>query len=221
MKILVIDIGGAHIKVTASGRTKKVQIPSGPHMTPAKMVAAVRAATAGWSYDAVSIGYPGAIVQGRPKMEPYNLGRGWVGFNYRRAFHRPVKMINDAAMQALGSYQGGQMLFLGLGTGLGSALIVDNRLAPLELAHLPYKKGRSYEDDIGEAGLKRHGKKKWRRHVNKVVQLLKAALQADYVVLGGGNVRLLKKLPAGACLGKNSNAVLGGYRLWAKPYNGS
>ena len=154
-------------------------------------------------------------------IEPYNLGRGWVRFNFKKAFHRPIKIVNDAAMQALGSYTGGHMLFLGLGTGLGSALIINNCLAPLELAHLPYKKGRSYEDYVGEAGLKRLGKKKWLHHVNKVVQLLKAAMQADYVVLGGGNVRLLKKLPPGTRLGKNSNALLGGYRLWDKRYIGA
>jgi predicted NBD/HSP70 family sugar kinase len=221
MKILVIDIGGAHIKVLASGHKKRVEIPSGPHMTPAKMVAAVRAATVGWIYDAVSMGYPGPVVQGHPIREPFNLGRGWVRFKFKKVFPRPIKIVNDAAMQALGSYQGGQMLFLGLGTGLGSALIADNALAPMELAHLPYKKGWSYEDYIGEAGLKRHGKKKWRHHVNKVVQLLRAGLQADYVVLGGGNARLLKTLPPGARLGKNSNAFLGGYRLWDKRYSGS
>jgi polyphosphate glucokinase len=151
MKILVIDVGGTHVKVLASGRKKKVEIPSGPHMTPAKMVAEVRAATDGWTYEAVSMGYPGPVVQGHPITEPYHLGRGWVRFNFKKAFHRRVKIVNDAAMQALGSYQGGQMLFLGLGTGLGSALIVDNVLAPVELAHLAYKKGRSYEDYVGAA----------------------------------------------------------------------
>lgn len=221
MKILVIDIGGAHIKVLASDHKKRAVIPSGPHLTPARMVAAVRAATVGWIYDVVSIGYPGPVVHNHPNSEPYNLGRGWVRFKFHKAFHRPVKLVNDAAMQALGSYRGGQMLFLGLGTGLGSALIVNNVLAPLELAHLPYRKGLSYEDYVGEAGLKRHGKKKWRHHVKKVVRQLKAGLQADYVVLGGGNTRLLKTLPPGARLGKNSNAFLGGYRLWDKRYSGS
>jgi polyphosphate glucokinase len=221
MKILVIDVGGTHVKVLASGRKKKVEIPSGPHMTPAKMVAEVRAATDGWTYEAVSMGYPGPVVQGHPIMEPYHLGRGWVRFNFKEAFHRPVKIVNDAAMQALGSYQGGQMLFLGLGTGLGSALMVDNVLAPVELAHLAYKKGRSYEDYVGAAALKRKGKKKWRHHVNKVVQRLKAAMQADYVVLGGGNARLLTKLPPGARLGQNAHAFEGGFRLWTKRYSGS
>jgi predicted NBD/HSP70 family sugar kinase len=221
MKILVIDIGGTHVKVLAGGRTKLVEIPSGPKMTPAKMVAAVRAATIDWKYDAVSIGYPGSVVHGRPLTEPYHLGRGWVGFDFKKAFDRPIKIVNDAAMQALGSYQGGRMLFLGLGTGLGSALIVDNVLEPMELAHLPYKKGRSYEDYVGQAGLTRLGKQKWRHEVKEVVQQLKVAMQVDYVVLGGGNVRLLKKLPPGSRLGNNANAFQGGYRLWTKRYGGS
>jgi predicted NBD/HSP70 family sugar kinase len=218
MKILVIDIGGTHVKVLASGRTKLVELPSGPKMTPMKMVSVVRAATIDWKYDAVSIGYPGPVVHGRPLAEPYHLGRGWVGFDFKKAFSRPVKIINDAAMQALGSYQGGRMLFLGLGTGLGSALIVDNVLEPMELAHLPYKKGRSYEDYVGQAGLKRLGKQKWRHEVKEVVKQLKAAMQVDYVVLGGGNVRLFKKLPLHARLGNNTNAFQGGYRLWTKRY---
>jgi len=221
MRILVIDVGGTHVKVLATGHKQRVEIPSGPKMTPAGMVAAVRAATVGWKYDAVSIGYPGAVVHGRPIIEPSHLGTGWVGFDFRKAFHRPVKIINDAAMQALGSYQGGRMLFLGLGTGLGSALVVDNVLEPMELAHLPYKKGRSYEDYVGLAGLKRLGKKKWRHEVDKVVRQLKSAMQADYVVLGGGNARLLKKLPLAARLGDNANAFRGGYRLWTERYNGS
>ena len=221
MKVLVIDIGGTHVKVLATGHKKRVEIPSGPKMTPSKMVAAVRAATPDWKYDAVSIGYPGPVVRGRPLAEPYHLGSGWVGFDFKKAFDRPVKIINDAAMQALGSYQGGRMLFLGLGTGLGSALIVDNVLEPMELAHLPYKKGRSYEDYVGLAGLERQGKKKWRHRVEEVVQQLKAAMQADYVVLGGGNAKLLKKLPPGARLGNNANAFQGGYRLWTRRYSGS
>ena len=221
MRILVIDIGGTHVKVLATGRTKWVEIPSGPTMTPAKMVAAVRAATSDWKYDVVSIGYPGPVVHGRPLTEPPHLGRGWVGFDFKKAFSRPVKIVNDAAMQALGSYQGGRMLFLGLGTGLGSALIVDNVLEPMELAHLPYKKGRSYEDYVGMAGLKRQGKEKWRDQVKEVVKQLKAAVQVDYVVIGGGNVRLLKRLPPGTRPGNNANAFQGGYRLWTKRYGGS
>ena len=221
MRILVIDVGGTHVKVLATGHRKAVKISSGPHMTAAEMVAEVRAATTKWKYDAVSIGYPGSVVQGHPIVEPYHLGRGWVGFDFQKALRRPVKIVNDAAMQALGSYQGGRMLFLGLGTGLGSALIVDNVLEPMELAHLPYKKGHSYEDYIGAAALKRHGKKKWRHRVHKIVQLLEAAMQADYVVLGGGNAKLLTTLPSRACLGTNAHAFTGGYRLWAQQYSGS
>jgi predicted NBD/HSP70 family sugar kinase len=221
MRILVIDVGGTHVKVLATGHQQRVEIPSGAKMTPAKMVSAVRAATVGWKYDAVSIGYPGAVVHGRPIIEPRHLGSGWLGFDFTKAFGRPVKIVNDAATQALGSYHGGRMLFLGLGTGLGSALIVDNVLEPMELAHLPFKKGRSYEDYVGLAGLERLGKKKWRRQVNEVVQQLQSAVQADYVVLGGGNARLLKKLPSGVRLGDNSNAFQGGYRLWTRLYSGS
>ena len=221
MKILVIDVGGTHVKVLATGHKKRIEFPSGPKMTPAKMVAAVRAATADWTYDAVSIGYPGSVVHGRPIIEPRHLAAGWVGFDFKKAFGRPVKILNDAAMQALGSYHGGRMLFLGLGTGLGSALIVDHVLEPMELAHLPYKKGRTYEDYVGRVGLERLGKKKWRHQVNEVVRQLKRAVQADYVVLGGGNARLLKKLPPGTRLGNNSNAFQGGYRLWTKLYSGA
>ena len=220
MKILVIDVGGTHVKILATGHKNRLEILSGPNMTPVKMVAAVRKATVGWKYDAVSIGYPGPVVHGRPIMEPRHLGPGWIAFNFSKAFGRPTKIVNDAAMQALGSYQGGRMLFLGLGTGLGSAMIVENVLEPMELAHLPYKKGKSYEYYLGIAGLKRLGKKKWRRQVNEVVRRLKAALQAEYVVLGGGNAKLLKKLPAGARLGDNSHAFQGGYRLWSKLYCG-
>src|SRR2546422_1729608 len=217
MKVLAIAIGGTHVKVLATGRKKRLQIDSGPTLTAKKMVAAVRAATTGWQYQAVSIGYPGPVVHGHPVAEPHNLGRGWVGFDFRKAFGRPVKVINDAAMQALGSYRGGRMLFLGLGTGLGSALIVDGVLEPMELAHLPYKNGRTYEDYVGLAGLKRLGKKKWRRHVADVVAQLEKALQADYVVLGGGNAKLLNRLPPGTRLGDNANAFIGGFRLWQTP----
>lgn len=222
MRVLVIDIGGTHVKVLATGRRQRIQFSSGPKMTPTHMVAEVRAATVGWKYEAVSIGYPGPVVHGRVLAEPHNLAHGWVGFDFKRAFgQRPVKIINDAAMQALASYKGKRMLFLGLGTGLGSALIVDGVLEPMELAHLPYKKGRTYEDYIGLAGLKRLGKRRWRRHVDEIVKLLKTALEVDYVVLGGGNARLLKKLPPGSCLGNNANAFLGGYRLWQKAHTRS
>jgi polyphosphate glucokinase len=220
MKILVIDIGGTHVKVMASGSRKEVKIASGPEMTPANMVEAVKAVTAGWSCDVISMGYPGPVVHGRPILDPHNLGPGWVGFPFTRAFGRPIKIINDAAMQALGSYRKGRMLFLGLGTGLGSALVVDGILEPLEIAHLPYRKGRTYEDYLGLAGLDRLGKKKWRRHVAKVVALLQGALQVNEVVLGGGNGRLLKKLPPGCRRGDNKNAFVGGFRLWEKAGQG-
>lgn len=212
--ILVIDVGGTHVKVLASGQKEPVKISSGPKMTAKKMVKAVREATKDWNYSVISIGYPGPVVHGHPLGEPHNLGGGWVGFDFRKAFGRPVKMVNDAAMQALGIYRGGRMLFLGLGTGLGSAMIVDGVLAPMEVAHLPYKKGRTYEDYLGIRGLKRLGKKKWRRHVTRVAAELKAALEAEYVVLGGGNARLLKTLPPGCRLGDNSTAFIGGFRLW-------
>jgi polyphosphate glucokinase len=215
MHVLVVDVGGTHIKMLASGQKTPVKIPSGPQMTAQRMAADVRRATAGWNYDAVSIGYPGPVLHNQPLLEPHNLARGWVGFNFQKAFGRPVKMVNDAAMQALGSYEGGRMLFLGLGTGLGTAFIVDGILEPMELAHLPYKKGRTYEDYVGNGGLKRLGKKKWRSAVFQVVEQLKNALEAEYVVLGGGNARLLKELPPGARMGDNANAFTGGFRLWS------
>jgi len=217
LKVLVIDVGGTHIKVLATGHKTPIEIVSGPKMTPAKMVAAVRGATTDWQYSVASIGYPGPVLHGKPVMEPFNLGPGWVGFNFEKALGCPVRVINDAAMQALGHYEGGRMLFLGLGTGLGSAMIVDGVLEPMELAHLPYKRGRTYEDYVGIRGLKRLGRKKWREHVFDVVKLLRAALEADYVVLGGGNVKQLKKLPPGARMGDNSYAFRGGVRLWHEP----
>jgi polyphosphate glucokinase len=217
VKVLVIDVGGTHIKVGLGSQRKPTVLDSGPTMTAARMAAAVRQATQGWKYDAVSIGYPGPVINGRPGKEPKNLGAGWVRFDYEKAFHRPVRVVNDAAMQALGSYQGGRMLFLGLGTGLGSALVADGVVEPLELAHLPYRKNRSYEDYVGQRGLKRLGRKRWQRHVEKVVELLKEALQADYVMLGGGQTKKLKGLPPGARLGDNARAFLGGQRLWEQP----
>jgi polyphosphate glucokinase len=216
-KILVIDVGGTHVKVLVTGHKEPVKIPSGPEMTARKMVKDVRRVAAGWEYSAVSIGYPGPVIHGRPLCDPHNLGSGWVGFDFKKAFARPVKILNDAAMQALGIYKGGRMLFLGLGTGLGSAMIVDGLLEPMEVAHLPYKKGYTFEDYLGVRGLRRLGKKKWRRNVADVVGQLKAALEADYVVLGGGNAKLLKQLPPGARLGDNSTAFIGGFRLWDQP----
>jgi polyphosphate glucokinase len=220
VKILVIDIGGSHVKLLASGQRTPVKVPSGPELTPRQMVDEVLEATEGWSFDAVSIGYPGPVARNKPTKEPVNLGRGWTRFNYERAFGRPVRMINDAAMQALGSYSGRTMLFLGLGTGLGNTLVIDGVVVPLELAHLPYTNGKTYEDVIGEAGLKRLGKRKWRRHVAKIVELLSAATNADYTVIGGGNVRFLEELPPKARRGSNANAFRGGFRLWddAEPH---
>jgi len=214
MKVLAIDVGGTHVKLLLSGRRVPVKIPSGPRMTPRRMVSAVKRLTDGWRHDVVSIGYPGPVLHGRAVAEPHNLGPGWVGFDFKTALGRPVRMVNDAAMQALGSYRGGRMLFLGLGTGLGSALIVDGSLEPMELAHLPYKKGRTYEDYVGLRGLERLGKKKWRRAVADVAMRLKTALEAEEVVLGGGNAKLLKALPPDARLGDNANAFIGGFRLW-------
>jgi len=221
MNILVIDVGGTHIKAVSTGHPKKVKFDSGPSLTPAQMVAGVKALTAGWKVDALSIGYPGPVVRGRPRVEPRHLGPGWRTFDFKKAFGKPVKVINDAAMQALGSYEGGRMLFLGLGTGLGTALIVDHILLPMELAHLPYKKGRTYEETIGLRGLERSGKKKWRKRVVEIGLALRTALQVDYVVMGGGNARLLHDLPPGLRLGMNSHAFRGGFRLWDKAWSRS
>jgi polyphosphate glucokinase len=213
-RVLAIDIGGSHVKMRVFGRREMRQFDSGPTLTPRQMVARVHEVTGDWTYDAVSIGYPGIVRRGKLIAEPHNLGKGWVGFDFRKAFGRPTHIINDAAMQAVGSYEGGRMLFLGLGTGLGSAMIVDGVVAPMELAHLPYKKGRSYEEWVGESGLKRLGGKKWSRIVDEVVTKLSSALEADYVVLGGGNARKLKRLPKNARLGSNDFAFLGGFRIW-------
>jgi len=214
MNILVIDVGGTHVKLLATGHTLKRRFDSGPGLTPRKMVAAVKPLVADWTYDAVSIGVPAPVVRGRVVAEPVNLGRGWKAFDFAAALGRPVKIINDAAMQALGSYRRGRMLFLGIGTGLGSALVTDGAVVPLELGHLPYRKHRSFEDYVGLRGLKRLGKKRWRDHVLVVVELLRRAIVCDDLVLGGGNVRFLKRLPPGARLGNNAHAFTGGYALW-------
>jgi predicted NBD/HSP70 family sugar kinase len=216
MHVLVVDIGGTHIKVRATSRKQLVKIPSGPRLTPRAMVKAVRDATAGWDYAAVSLGYPGVVLYGRIAREPINLGPGWVGFNFSKAFPRPVRIVNDAAMQALGSYKGGRMLFLGLGTGLGTAMIIDGVLAPMEIAHLPYRKGRTYEDYVGKAGLRRLGKKRWRQHVANVITMFKTALEVDEVVIGGGNAKRLTRVPRGVRIGGNADAFLGGVRLWTR-----
>lgn len=214
-RVLVVDVGGTSIKILATGQDEHRSFPSGPTLTPQQMVSGVKKLAQGWSYDVVSIGYPGPVLHGRPVAEPYNLGRGWVGFNFAAAFGHPVKVINDAAMQALGSYTGGKMLFLGLGTGLGSTMIVEGIVEPMELGHLPYKKG-TYEDYVGRAGLNRHGKKKWRRHVADVVARFLAALEPDDIVIGGGNVKKLDVLPPHSRAGDNANAFRGGFRLWEK-----
>jgi polyphosphate glucokinase len=213
-RVLAIDIGGSHVKARVFGRRELRQFESGPDLTARQMVAKVHALTGDWTYEAVSIGYPGIVLHGKVMAEPHNLGRGWVGFDFRKAFNRPTQVLNDAAMQAVGSYEGGRMLFLGLGTGLGSAMIVDGVVAPMELAHLSYKKGRTFEDYVGAAGLKRLGARKWRRAVSDVVAQLSSLLEADYVVLGGGNARKLKRLPKNARLGSNDFAFLGGFRVW-------
>jgi polyphosphate glucokinase len=211
--VLVVDVGGTSVKILATGQSERRRFASGPTLKPQLMVTQVKKLAADWRYEAVSLGYPGPVLRGRPVADPYNLGRGWVGFDFGRAFGCPVKVVNDAAMQALGSYRGGKMLFLGLGTGLGTAMVVDGIVEPMELGHLPYKKS-TYEDYVGEAGLRRHGKKKWRRHVTDVVARLIAALEPDDTVIGGGNVAKLKTLPPRCRAGDNANAFLGGFRLW-------
>jgi len=213
MIVLVLDVGGTHVKMLSTGQQTPCRFESGPTMTAEEMVSGVKKATEGWKYDVISMGYPGPVLRGKAVSEPHNLGPGWVGFNFAAAFGCPVKLINDAAMQALGSYRGGRMLFLGLGSGLGSTMIVDEIVEPMELGHLPYKK-RTYEDYVGIRGLKRLGKRKWRYYVKHVVARLIAALEPDDVVLGGGNVRKLKKLPIGCRPGENSNAFRGGFQLW-------
>ncbi len=214
MKVMVIDIGGTHVKVASTDNPVPVKIVSGPDFTPKQMVDGVLEATEAWEYDAVTIGFPGPVVHDVPAAEPHNLGSGWVDFPYQTAFPKPVRFLNDAAMQALGGYKGGKMLFLGIGTGLGAALVVDHLLISLELAHLPYRKGRTYEEYIGLAGLQRRGKRRWRKSVEDVVERLRAAFVADYVLLGGGNAKLITTLPEGVQLGANSNAIAGGIALW-------
>lgn len=215
-RVLVIDVGGTNLKMFVKGEGEPRKVPSGPTLTPAMMVRRVKEAITGWSYDAISIGFPAPVIHGRPLHEPHNLGKGWLRFDFAKAFGRPVQMINDAAMQALGSYHGGRMLFLGLGTGLGSAMVVNGIVEPMELAHLPYKKGETYEDYLGARGLERLGKKRWEHHVLQASRQLTEALEPDYIVLGGGNAKKLKKLPPKGVLGTNLNAFKGGLRLWTR-----
>ena len=212
--VLVIDIGGTNVKVASTQQRVPLKIPSGPEMTARQMTEQVKLATKGWKYDCISIGYPGPVAHDRPLTEPHNLAAGWIDFSYQKSFGKPIRFINDAAMQALGGYQGGKMLFLGIGTGLGSAMIFEGVVVPLELAHLPYKKGRTYEEYVGRAGLELRGKKRWRRSVLDVVERMKAGMVCEYVLLGGGNAKLMKALPPHVILGANSNAIDGGIRLW-------
>lgn len=213
-KVLVVDIGGNNVKLLAYGQKEPRRFPSGPALTPTKLVQSIKQITTDWEFEVLSIGYPGAVIHGKILRDPKNLGKGWVGFNFEKAFGHPVQLINDAAMQAMGSYEGGRMLFLGLGTGLGSAMIMDGVLEPMELAHLPYRKKKTFEDYVGARGAERMGKKKWRLHVALVVEMLRAALEPDYVVLGGGNVKWIDKLPPGTRRGSNEHAFDGGIRMW-------
>jgi polyphosphate glucokinase len=217
-RILVVDVGGTHVKLLVTGQTSKRMMDSGPRLTPRAMVAGVKKLTADWEYDVVSLGVPAPVVRGRVVAEPVNLGKGWVGFDFAEAFDRPVKVVNDAAMQAVGAYRRGRMLFLGIGTGLGSALVLNGNLEPLEVAHLPYRKGRTFEDYVGVRGLKRLGKKRWRKHVLTVVALLRRAFLPEDVVLGGGNARHLTALPEGTRIGANAHAFKGGYALWTSKF---
>lgn len=214
MKVLVVDVGGTHVKVASTDVRVPVKIVSGPTMTGPEMVSQVLAVTQGWKYDYISIGYPGPVVNHRPIAEPHNLGSGWIDFDYESAFRKPIRFINDAAMQALGGYRGGRMLFLGTGTGLGSAMILDGFVVPLELAHLPYKNGKTYEEYIGLIGLQTRGKKRWRRSVLDIMSRLEAAMVCDNILLGGGNAKYMKELPSHVVLGANSNAIDGGIKLW-------
>ncbi|MBA2409965.1 MAG: ROK family protein [Gammaproteobacteria bacterium] len=213
-RVLVIDVGGTHIKFLATGEAKPREFNSGRKMTADEMTGGVLARTEDWNYDVIAVGFPGPVVRGRPVSDPPNLAKGWVGFDFEAAFERPVKIINDAAMQALGGYEGGRMLFLGLGTGLGSVMIIEGVIEAMELAHLPYKDGKTYEDFLGKRGLEKLGKKRWRHAVREVIGLFEAALRPDYTVLGGGNIHELKELPENVKLGENANAFAGGFRLW-------
>jgi polyphosphate glucokinase len=214
MPVLAIDVGGSHVKVLVEGETEPRKADSGPQMTGEQMVAAAKQLADGWRFDRVAVGIPSPVHSGRVVADPINLGKGWAGFDYEVAFEVPTKVVNDAAMQALGSYDGGKMLFLGLGTGLGSALVSEGLVQPMELGHLPYRK-KTFEDYVSTGALERKGKKRWRQEVVDVVAALTAALEPEYVVLGGGNAKELKELPPGCRLGDNANAFTGGFRVWA------
>jgi predicted NBD/HSP70 family sugar kinase len=212
--VLAIDVGGSHVKAVVSGEGNEPRrFDSGSALTPQELVSGITGLTGDWSYDAVSIGIPAVVRDSHVVSEPVNLGEGWVGFDFEAAFGKPTKVVNDAAMQALGSYEGGKMLFLGLGTGLGSAMVVEGIVAPMELGHLPFRKA-TFEDYVGERGRKRLGKKDWQKAVAEAIEALTAALEPEYVVLGGGNAKKLEELPANARLGRNDNAFKGAFRLW-------
>jgi polyphosphate glucokinase len=216
MNILGVDIGGTNLKFRSQRQEDVIKVPSGPRMTPEFMMKAIHQHTVGWKYDHVSVGFPGPVIHDRPLLEPHNLGRGWVRFDFKKAFGgKPLKLLNDAAMQAMGSYSGGRMLYLGLGTGLGSAMVVDGHVQAMELAHLPWKKRKSYEDYLGKAGLKRYGRKAWEKNVLRVIDLMANAMEAEYVVLGGGNAKLVRELPPHVSVGSNDNAFKGAFQLWA------
>jgi polyphosphate glucokinase len=216
MNILGVDIGGTNLKFRSQRQEDVIKVPSGPRMTPEFMMKAIHQHTVGWKYDHVSVGFPGPVIHDRPLLEPHNLGRGWVRFDFKKAFGgKPLKLLNDAAMQALGSYSSGRMLYLGLGTGLGSAMVVDGHVQAMELAHLPWKKRKSYEDYLGKAGLKRYGRKAWEKNVLRVIALMSNAMEAEYVVLGGGNAKLVRELPPHVTVGSNDNAFKGAFQLWA------
>lgn len=212
--VLTIDVGGSHVKILTSAGGEMRRTDSGPSLTPQQVVASVTKLAEGLDYDVISMGYPGPVQDNKPSLDPFNLGKGWNGYDFTAAFGKPVKLVNDALLQAIGSYDGGRMLFLGLGTGLGAAMVINNVGQPMELAHLPYKKGESFEDYVGERGLVKRGKKKWRKYVFDVVDRLRAALQPDYVVIGGGNVDKLDELPEKSRRGDNTRAFEGGFRLW-------
>lgn len=214
MRILVIDIGGSHVKFTVWGKRMKRTFKSGEHLTPDRLLARILALTKDWSYDVVSIGFPGPVIQGKPAVNAPSLAKGWVNFNFERHFKKPVKIINDAAMQALGSYRGGRMLFIGLGTGVGSALILDDAIIPLELGELKYSKKNTVAEILGNECLKKIGRKRWEKAVHEVVPRLAAAFRTDYIVIGGGNAKRLKRLPSCARRGSNDRAFTGGARLW-------
>jgi predicted NBD/HSP70 family sugar kinase len=220
LKILVVDVGGNNVKLLATGQEDVRKVRSGPDLTPERMMDGIQEAIPDWDWDVATVGIPAPVHDGHPIDEPVNLGKGWVDFDYENAFGKPVRIINDAAMQALGSYEGGRMLFLGLGTGLGAALILEGLVQPLEIAHLPYRDGKTYEEFVGKRGQQRMGKKDWRKVVNEIVENLHTAFQVDEVVLGGGNSKQLKEIPEMARLGSNRNAFAGGFRLWTDPMAG-